>query len=69
MSLRYEQYNALLRTREFLRELIRWEGRMNKGEVRKKACACLHHYPFLDKKGQPYWSRDPYTEDRPEGGA
>lgn len=68
MSLRYEQYHALLRTREFLRELLLWEGRMNKRDVRAKASACLKHYPFLDERGQPYWSKDPFTKDREDGG-
>ena len=68
MSLRYEQYYALLRTREFLRkilimpkkDLITWPI----GEFRSEVYACLKHFPFLDEQGQPYWSQDEFTKDR-----
>jgi hypothetical protein len=63
MSLRYEQYNALLMTREFLRELS--IGKAKKvSEIRERARRCLHHFPFLHKNGQPMWSRDEFTEDK-----
>ena len=63
MSLRYEQYHALKTTREFLRELVQWPGRMNKRDVRDRAIRCLHHYPFLHESGEPMFSTDPFTED------
>lgn len=64
MSLRYEQYNALKQTRNFLRELIWWEGPMRKTEVRERASDCLHHFPLLDDQGEPLWSQDEFTKDR-----
>jgi hypothetical protein len=64
MSLRYEQYYALLRTREFMRKLL-WEaGKMKTSEIKQGAGDCLHHFPHLDDKGQPFWSQDPFTDDR-----
>jgi hypothetical protein len=63
MSLRYEQYWSLLRTREFLKELLTRPGRWTKKEMRAETLRCLRHYPPLTAKGQPMWSRDEFTED------
>lgn len=63
MSLRQEQYWAIQRTRDFLRELLRWKGYMNKKEVRERAYRCLKHFPFLHENGQPMWSKDEFTKD------
>lgn len=63
MSLRYEQYNSLKTTRKFLRDLIMWEGRMNKRDVRERALLCLHHFPFLHDTGEPMFSKDKFTVD------
>ncbi len=63
MSLRYEQYWSLRRTREFLRELMVHKGRITKKELRDKAYRCLRHFPALTEKGQPMWSKDEFTED------
>ena len=67
MSLRYEQYNALKRTRALLgqfmlakkKDLIRTPIR----ELRKEVYRCLKHFPMLDDRGQPYWNEDDFTED------
>ena len=67
MSLRFEQYNALKRTREFLRELL-GGPRMPMRVLRKWAGDCLHHFPFLHENGQPMWSQDEFTKDAEEPG-
>ena len=65
MSLRYEQYRALLITRELLRDLLTTDKYpKTKREMRERVYRCLKHYPFLDEQGQPYWSRDEFTKDR-----
>lgn len=67
MSLRYEQYNALRATRAFLRSLLTVDGYpKTKKEMRRRVSACLRHYPFLHDTGQPMWSKDTFTEDKPE---
>lgn len=63
MSLRYEQYWSLQKTKAFLRELIMRPGRWSKAELRKEAGSCLRHFPPLTEKGQPMWSKDEFTED------
>jgi hypothetical protein len=62
MSLRYEQCRALKKTRDFLR-LILLSPRMSQKDLRDQASSCLHHYPFLNEHGQPFWSTDPFTND------
>ena len=64
MSLRYEQYMALKRTKNFLRCLLTVsECPKTKKEMRAEASACLRHFPFLHDNGQPMWSKDDLTED------
>ena len=64
MSLRYEQYNSLKRTREFLRSLLSTETRPKTvKELREKAYRCLKHFPPLHESGQPHWSQDEFTAD------
>jgi len=64
MSLRYEQYHSLRNTREFLCDLLTvGQYPKTKREMRKRASACLKHFPFLHENGQPMWSQDNFTED------
>jgi hypothetical protein len=63
MSLRYEQYRSLLKTREFLRDLLTSKVRWTKKELKERAYSCLRHYPALTEKGRPMFSQDPFTED------
>ena len=63
MSLRYEQYAALKRSRDFLRWIMTHRGRITKKELRDRAYRCLRHFPFLYESGQPMWSKDPFTKD------
>ena len=66
MSLRNEQYFALLRTRDFLRSLLNTkETKRIPLEVRKAAGRCLKHYPFLNDYGKPRFSQDPFGPDEP----
>jgi hypothetical protein len=66
MSLRYEQYNSLKRTREFLRSLLNLKMRPRRvQEIREQAYRCLHHFPPLHESGQPLWSLDDFTADVP----
>ena len=65
MSLRYEQYNALKKSRAFLSDLLTPKTRpQTVAELRRRVWSCLKHFPLLDEKGQPYWSPDEFTEDR-----
>ena len=65
MSLRYEQYRALMTTRNFLRDLLTVEKYpKSKGEMRRRVHSCLRHYPYLYPTGQPMWSKDDMTEDQ-----
>jgi len=45
MTLPYESYWAVVRTSEFLKEVMS-NTKMGKDEIRKKARALLKHYPF-----------------------
>ena len=60
MSLRYEQYNALKLSKEFLTVLLRHP----KKEIRDKAYNCLRHFPRLEESGKPQFSKDEFTPDK-----
>ena len=63
MSLRFEQYSALLRSREFLRDLLTTDKYpKTKKEMRERAHRCLRHYPFLETSGKPMFSQDPFPD-------
>lgn len=62
MSLRYEQYAALLKTRAFLRSLLDSKTRPKTvKELREITYRCLRHFPPLHDDGQPMFSRDSLT--------
>jgi len=66
MSLRYEQYWALRRTRQLLADLLHPSTRPKTvKELRGRASACLRHFPFLEASGKPIWSQDEFAS--PEG--
>jgi len=66
MSLRYEQYWSLRRTRQFLADLLHPSTRPKTvKEMRVRASACLRHFPFLEESGKPIWSQDEFAA--PEG--
>lgn len=66
MSLRYEQYTSLRRTRQFLADLLHPSTRPKTvKELRGRASACLRHFPFLEESGKPIWSHDNFKS--PEG--
>ena len=61
MSLRYEQYYALYKTHEFLRDLLHGSTRPKTGkELKDRAYSCLRHFPFLKENGEPMFSRDDF---------
>lgn len=62
MSLRYEQYNALKLTEQFLLDLCK-PGTWTKKELIDRARSCLRHFPFLDGNGKPMFSKDDFTKD------
>ncbi len=64
MSLRYEQYNALKKTRAFLSNIL-CVGTDIKSlkAMRNAASDCLKHFPPLYENGQPVFSQDEFTED------
>ena len=63
MSLKYEQYRALLRTREFLRDLLLPTRPKKAKEIKARAYSCLRHFPFLKENGEPMWSQDNFRLD------
>jgi len=63
LSLRYEQYWSLKKTREFLYSILK-DDKFTKKELKNNASRCVKHFPILDKQGQPYWSKDEFTRDR-----
>ena len=67
MSLKYEQYRSLHRTHQFMRDILtmrvtdfRKMGKDGFDEWRIDAYYCIKHYPFLDKRGCPMFSKDDY---------
>ena len=63
MSLRFEQCNALLKTKAFLRDLLQeHKGPWTKKELRERAYRCLKHFPFLNENGHPLFSNDEFTD-------
>ena len=66
MSLRREQYWALIKTQAFLRDLLFPETRPKKvSELKERAYRCLKHFPCLDDDGKPMFSRDGFGPDEP----
>lgn len=64
MSLRYEQENALLITREFLLDLLNTSTRPKTvKELKERARRCLRHYPPLTKEGEPLFSTDTFGRE------
>lgn len=62
MSLRYEQENALLKTRDFLRRLLTTDRPKTISELKAEALSCLRHFPPLDENGRPIFSRDKFSK-------
>jgi hypothetical protein len=66
MSLRREQYWALKKTQDFLRDLLFTDSRPKTvKELKHRASACLRHFPFLDEDGKPMFSGDRFGPDQP----
>jgi len=64
MSLRYEQYRALKKSRAFLRELLSSPHRSwTAKEIKEKAYDCLRHYPYMNEHGKPFFSEDEFTNE------
>jgi hypothetical protein len=66
MSLKYEQYNSLKMTRDFLRLVMQSKkpkSIMEWNEFKVTAAGCLRHYPFLKEDGEPMFSKDNFTKD------
>lgn len=64
MSLRYEQYNSLKITRDFLIDLLNSKKRPKTvKETRERASRCLRHFPPLGYNGKPLFSKDDLTKD------
>ena len=64
MSLRREQYWALKKTQDFLRDLLLPDTRPKKvSELKARAYSCLRHYPHLDDDGKPMFSKDDFGPD------
>jgi hypothetical protein len=64
LSLRYEQYNSLKMTREFLIGLLSKKTRPKTiGALQIEAMRCLRHFPPLAETGKPIFSKDEFTKD------
>jgi hypothetical protein len=64
MSLRYEEYRALRKSRDLLGDLLNPQRRPKTiGELKRRASEALHHFPFLDERGRPMFSNDNFTEE------
>jgi hypothetical protein len=67
MSLRYEQENALLLTRELLLDLLNTTTRPKTvKELKERARRCLRHYPPLTQDGEPMFSNDEFSKRNPK---
>ena len=61
MSLKYEQYNSLVKTQKFLRDLLFTDTRPKKvSELKERAYRCLRHFPHLKENGEPMFSGDDF---------
>lgn len=61
MSLRFEQYHALKKTQQFLRDIYDPAKRPKTvKEWRLRASSCLRHFPFLKEDGEPIFSKDDF---------
>lgn len=66
MSLRFEQYWALRKTRDFLWDLMDPQKRPKTvAEMRQRVRSCTKHFPFLEESGKPIWSQDDFGPDDP----
>jgi hypothetical protein len=64
MSLRYEQYWALLKAKNLLVDLLHPSSTpKTKKELRDRIYKALRHFPALTENGQPIFSTDPFTKD------
>jgi len=63
MSLRYEQYSALLKSKEFLLDLLYPNKRPKTiKELKQRSLDCLRHFPPLDEQGKPILSNDSFMD-------
>lgn len=66
MSLRFEQYWALRKTRDFLYDLLDPQKRPKTvAEMRQRVRSCSKHFPILEESGKPIWSYDDFGPDEP----
>lgn len=70
MSLKYEQYNSLKKTKNFLQSIAldtektrSKKAQEIKTKLKKEAFSCLRHFPFLTGLGQPIFSNDDFFEN------
>lgn len=62
MSLKYEQYNSLLATRNFLYDLLDTQKRPKTvRETKERVRHCLRHFPILKGNGEPIFSNDDFS--------
>jgi hypothetical protein len=61
MSLKFEQYESLKRTRELLFDLLDPKKRPKSvKETRNRVFSCLRHFPPLREDGEPVFSNDDF---------
>ena len=58
MSLRHEQYRALLKARALLTSIILSKHRLKKKELKEEAHGAMRHFPPLMDDGRPIFSQD-----------
>ena len=64
MSLKYEQYNSLKYTKEFLYKLLDTKQTKVPKPIREEAARCLKHFPFLKENGEPIFSNDNFNQEK-----
>ena len=60
MSLKYEQYRALLKTKDLLLDIIDPTKKLTPLEIKERAHSALRHFPALMETGEPIFSRDDF---------
>jgi len=64
VSLRYEQYWALEKSKNLLVQLLNTKTRPTTvQELKRRALSCLRHFPPLTVTGKPIFSQDNLTKD------
>ena len=62
MSLKYQQYRAILRAKDLLSDIVNPGKNLTIEEIKERAYSALYHFPALTEKGEPIFSKDNFEE-------